>query len=276
MTPGCWDSAQHGRGGADRARAGLQGGGGAVPRLGAGHLRGAPVPVAAYLSTASKLGGVVALLAVTAAALPAGAVGAALPASATGPVLAILAVLTMTVGNLVALRQTRMVRLLAWSSVAQAGYLIAPLGALALGAGRGTEAVGSAVAATVAYTIFFVVLELAAFGAVVALRPAGADGGRDRGVPGRCPTASLGRRRVRARPDRAGRAPAGPGRAVRQGDRRTVTAGRRRRLARRGGRAERGHRARLLPTGRRDALRPARRRGSPRSRLSPGSDRRGR
>ncbi|MDG4790033.1 proton-conducting transporter membrane subunit [Micromonospora sp. WMMD1102] len=129
---------------------------------------GAPVPVAAYLSTASKLGGVVALLAVTAAALP---------ARLTGPVLAAVAVLTMTVGNLVALRQRRMVRLLAWSSVAQAGYILAPLGALALASGRSAEAVDTAVAAAVAYTVFFVLLELAAFGAVVALRPAVADGG---------------------------------------------------------------------------------------------------
>lgn len=128
---------------------------------------GAPVPVAAYLSTASKLGGVVALLAVI----------AALPATVTGPVLAILAVLTMTVGNLVALRQTGMVRLLAWSSVAQAGYILAPLGGLALAAGRTPEAVGAAVTATVAYAVFFVVMEFTAFGAVIALRPPGADGG---------------------------------------------------------------------------------------------------
>ena len=80
-----------------------------------------------------------------------------------------LAVLTMTVGNLVALRQRRMVRLLAWSSVAQAGYILAPLGALALAAGgRRCRPVDAALA----YTVFFVVLELAAFGAVVALRPA--------------------------------------------------------------------------------------------------------
>ena len=131
---------------------------------------GAPIPVAAYLSTASKLGGVVAILYVT--------VGALRPwLDVAGPALAVLAVLTMTVGNLVALRQRRMVRLLAWSSVAQAGYILAPLGAFALSAGRTAEALSLAVAATVAYTIFYVVLELGAFGAVVALRPADADGG---------------------------------------------------------------------------------------------------
>ncbi|AYF31544.1 NADH-quinone oxidoreductase subunit N [Micromonospora tulbaghiae] len=129
---------------------------------------GAPLPVAAYLSTASKLGGVVALLAV---------VQRALPGDMTGPVLAALAVLTMTVGNLVALRQRRTVRLLAWSSVAQAGYILAPLGALALTAGRTGDARTGAYAAAVAYAIFFVLLELAAFAAVVALRPADGDGG---------------------------------------------------------------------------------------------------
>ncbi|MGC4893873.1 NADH-quinone oxidoreductase subunit N [Micromonospora sp. DT31] len=129
---------------------------------------GAPLPVAAYLSTASKFGGVVALLAV---------VQRALPGEVTGPVLALLAALTMTVGNLVALRQRRTVRLLAWSSVAQAGYILAPLGVLALAAGRTADARAQAYAAAVAYAVFFVLLELAAFAAVVALRPADGDGG---------------------------------------------------------------------------------------------------
>jgi NADH-quinone oxidoreductase subunit N len=127
---------------------------------------GAPVPIAAYLSTASKLGGVVALAAV-------------ISRLDTGPLVAVLAVLTMTVGNLGALRQTRMVRLLAWSSVAQAGYIIAPL---AVGA-RG-------IPAAAAYAAFYVVLEFIAFGSLVALRPAGTDGGEIasyRGVARRSP-----------------------------------------------------------------------------------------
>ncbi|MEV4638362.1 proton-conducting transporter membrane subunit [Actinoplanes sp. NPDC049548] len=114
---------------------------------------GAPVPVAAYLSTASKLGGVLALAAVV-------------QRLDTGPLVAVLAVLTMTVGNLVALRQTRMVRLLAWSSVAQAGYILAALAAGAAG-----------VEAAYAYAVFFVLLELIAFGVVTALRAPGEDGG---------------------------------------------------------------------------------------------------
>jgi NADH-quinone oxidoreductase subunit N len=131
---------------------------------------GAPLPIAGYLSTASKLGGVIAILYVAVDGL-----GPAL--DIVGPALAVLAALTMTVGNLGALRQTRMVRLLAWSSVAQAGYLLAPLGALALARGRGPAGLTTAVAATVGYTVFYVVLEIGAFGAVIALRGAD-DGGR--------------------------------------------------------------------------------------------------
>jgi len=70
----------------------------------------------------------------------------------------VLALLTMTVGNLVALGQRRMVRLLAWSSIAQAGYILAAL------------AVPDGGATALTYAVFFVALELAAFAAVVALR----------------------------------------------------------------------------------------------------------
>ncbi|MER7001711.1 proton-conducting transporter membrane subunit [Dactylosporangium sp. NPDC000555] len=126
---------------------------------------GAPLPVAAYLSTTSKLGGVVALVLV--------GVSAARPVlSTSGLALAALAVLSMTVGNLVALRQRRMVRLLAWSSVAQAGYLLAPLGALI----AADEVTPLLVAATIGYAFFYVLLEFSAFGALVAVRGAG-DGG---------------------------------------------------------------------------------------------------
>lgn len=131
---------------------------------------GAPVPIAAYLSTASKLGGVIAIISLTTHAL-----GPSL--NLAGPALAVLAVLTMTVGNLAALRQSRMVRLLAWSSIAQAGYILAPLGGLALAHGRTSAAVGTAVAAVLGYTFFYVILEVAAFGSIVTLR-GDLDGGR--------------------------------------------------------------------------------------------------
>jgi NADH-quinone oxidoreductase subunit N len=149
---------------------------------------GAPLPVAAYLSTASKLGGVGALVLVTL-----GGLGPVL--GTAGPALAVLAVLTMTVGNVVALRQRRMVRLLAWSSIAQAGYILAPLGAFALRGGRTATAVPVVVAAVVAYTIFYLLLEFGAFAAVVGLRGTGGGGTLDeyRGAARRSPglTAAL-------------------------------------------------------------------------------------
>jgi NADH-quinone oxidoreductase subunit N len=112
---------------------------------------GAPLPVAAYLSTASKLGGVVALVYVSVEAVP-------FERDAAVAAVVVLALLTMTVGNLVALRQRRMVRLLAWSSIAQAGYILA---ALAVADGGETA---------LTYAVFFVALELGAFAAVIALR----------------------------------------------------------------------------------------------------------
>ena len=126
----------------------------------------APPPIAGYLSTASKLGGVAALLwIVTVALRPV--------AESAGPVLAVLAVASMTTGNLVALRQTRTVRLLAWSSVAQGGYLLVPLAGLAA-TGTGIDA---ATATVLAFAVFYVLLETAAFAAVVALRGRRIDGG---------------------------------------------------------------------------------------------------
>jgi NADH-quinone oxidoreductase subunit N len=115
---------------------------------------GAPLPVAGFLSTASKLGGLVALVYVV-----------PLDRDVAVVAVAVLSLLTMTVGNLVALRQRRMVRLLAWSSIAQAGYMLAAL----------VVPDGGATALT--YAVFFVALELAAFGAVIALRPVSSDGG---------------------------------------------------------------------------------------------------
>jgi NADH-quinone oxidoreductase subunit N len=115
---------------------------------------GAPLPVAAYLSTASKLGGVVALVYVSVEAVP-------FERDAAVVAVVVLALLTMTVGNLVALRQRRMVRLLAWSSIAQAGYILA---ALAVADGGETA---------LTYAVFFVALELGAFAAVIALRTPG-------------------------------------------------------------------------------------------------------
>ena len=84
---------------------------------------GGPVAVAAYLSVVPKVGAIFAL-AQALRDLPAGLVDWRIPVAA-------LAAVSMTWGNLAALPQTNVVRLLAYSSVAQAGYFL--LGIVALG-----------------------------------------------------------------------------------------------------------------------------------------------
>lgn len=79
---------------------------------------GAPTPVTAFLSTASKATGFAILMRVFITAF-AGAVS-----FQWVPVLIVIAVLTMSLGNLVALRQSNVKRLLAYSSIAQAGYIL--------------------------------------------------------------------------------------------------------------------------------------------------------
>jgi NADH-quinone oxidoreductase subunit N len=80
--------------------------------------QGAPTPVTVFLATGSKAMGFVALLRIFVTALG--------PALAEWQLLlAIIAVVTMTVGNLAALRQQDIGRMLAYSSVAQAGYILA-------------------------------------------------------------------------------------------------------------------------------------------------------
>src|SRR6056297_376831 len=73
---------------------------------------GAPMPVAAMLAVASKAAGFAGLIAVAFIAFE--------PlASVWAPVLGVLAILTMTIGNLLALQQRDLIRLLAYSSIAQ-------------------------------------------------------------------------------------------------------------------------------------------------------------
>jgi NADH-quinone oxidoreductase subunit N len=116
---------------------------------------GAPVPVAAYLSVVSKAAGFVGLAVLLTE-------GFGPYADVWAPAVAVLAAVTMTVGNLVALRQRHAVRLLAWSSIAQSGYMLVPLGA----AGAGEAAISDVLPATVAYVLAYAVMNLGAFAVV--------------------------------------------------------------------------------------------------------------
>jgi len=132
--------------------------------------QGAPVPIAAFLSTASKAAGFAGLLVLLLDAF-------VHYADVWGPVLAVLAAVTMTVGNVVALRQWHLVRLLAWSTVAQAGYMLVPLGVAATGGGRTPAELREAGAATLVYLGIYVAMNLGAFACAVLLtreRPRGA------------------------------------------------------------------------------------------------------
>src|SRR5207302_640148 len=100
---------------------------------------GAPTPVTAFLSVASKTGGFVALLLLI-------YIGFLGRSDVWGPMFWVLAALTMTVGNLIALRQTNIVRLLAYSSIAQAGYILVPFAV----AGSNVNAPHTAVNAVIA------------------------------------------------------------------------------------------------------------------------------
>lgn len=148
---------------------------------------GAPLPVAGYLSVVSKAVGFSGLALVTVVAFPSAA-------DLWGPAVAVLAALTMTVGNVAALRQRpdgphSAVRLLAWSSVGQAGYLLVPIAA----AGYAADP-SRAVGATVAYALMYAVVNLGVFGVVTLVAGGGSPSPRiadHRGLYARHPLAAL-------------------------------------------------------------------------------------
>jgi NADH-quinone oxidoreductase subunit N len=120
---------------------------------------GAPTPVTGFMATAVKAAGFVALTRMVLVAFPA----------AQGlwqPVLGILAIATMVVGNLIALSQRSLKRMLAYSSVAHAGYLLAAVW-------PGTR-IGAA--SVLVYLLAYGLTSLAAFGLLAAL---GREGERD-------------------------------------------------------------------------------------------------
>ncbi|HSP60104.1 MAG TPA: proton-conducting transporter membrane subunit [Ornithinimicrobium sp.] len=115
----------------------------------------APLPVTAYLATVSKvaaLGGLIVLVRAL------GTVD-----DTTLLAVALLAALSMTVGNLVALGQDDTVRLLAWSTVAQAGWVLLPLAGLS---SRAVHAAGSYLVVYVLGTMLALVVVVAVARAV--------------------------------------------------------------------------------------------------------------
>jgi len=113
---------------------------------------GAPSSVTAFMATAVKAGGFAALLRTAVVAFE------PLHGDLEGVLWASAAV-TMTVGNLIALRQTSLKRMLAYSSIAHTGYLL-------MGVVAGTDAAGSAV---LFYLAGYGAMNMVAFGVMIAV-----------------------------------------------------------------------------------------------------------
>jgi NADH-quinone oxidoreductase subunit N len=119
---------------------------------------GAPVPVAAFLATASKAAGFAGLLQLMFVAFPN-------QHEFWTPIFAVLSIATMTIGNFVALQQRQVVRLLAYSSIAQAGYMLLPFALVSADVAVNQEAFSAAVT----YIIIYAVMTLGAFAVVIAM-----------------------------------------------------------------------------------------------------------
>ena len=125
---------------------------------------GAPLPVTAFLSVASKAAGFAMMMRFFKVTFIDATVGGAylgswisVPGFEWNHLLAILAVLSMTIGNLIAVWQTNLKRLLAYSSIAHAGYLL--LGVVVLS--------NEGYAAVLIYLVVYLFMNLGAFFAVM-------------------------------------------------------------------------------------------------------------
>jgi NADH-quinone oxidoreductase subunit N len=118
---------------------------------------GAPSAVTAFMAAGAKIAGFAALLRVFALAFP------ALAADLT-PILAVIAALTMIVGNVLAISQSNIKRLLAYSSIAHAGYILmafVPYGQ--------SSVVATSVAAGLFYLVSYALSNFGAWAVVIAL-----------------------------------------------------------------------------------------------------------
>jgi NADH-quinone oxidoreductase subunit N len=121
--------------------------------------QGAPTPITAFLSVGSKAAGFVAIVTLLYVAFPTGG-------DIWQPFIGVMAALTMTFGNLVALRQTNIVRMLAYSSISQGGFILMPLAVAAMDPDKvGTQPL----TAMVTYLIVYAAMNLGAFAVVIAV-----------------------------------------------------------------------------------------------------------
>ncbi len=124
---------------------------------------GAPTPVTALMSVGPQLGGFAALLRIVVVALPPLALNADQPA-AWQQVFWIIAALTLVVGNVVAIAQTNIKRMLAYSSIAHAGYIM-----MAVAAAGTSGVANSAAQAALLYLMAYMFTNLGAFAVALAI-----------------------------------------------------------------------------------------------------------
>ncbi len=130
--------------------------------------QGAPTPITAFISTASKTAGFILLFRLLTTAFPSLAGSVTLGATFGGwtSMVAFLAVLTLVIGNLAALPQTNAKRLFAWSSIAHAGFLL--LGFVAWAAPQPFDRDQGTVA-LIYYLVIYTLTNLGGFGALSAI-----------------------------------------------------------------------------------------------------------
>ena len=129
---------------------------------------GAPTPITGFLSVGSKAASFAMLLRIFIESLPtmrvstSAAIGASSPEVGWGLLFYVLAVVTMTVGNFAALTQSNLKRMLAYSSIAHAGYLL-------IGAVTGTA---RGITAMLVYLFVYAFMQLGAFAVIAMMRRA--------------------------------------------------------------------------------------------------------
>jgi NADH-quinone oxidoreductase subunit N len=125
---------------------------------------GAPTPVTAFMSVGAKAGGFAALLRIVIIALPALVFTNGQTAAAWQQTFWIVAAATLILGNFVAIAQTNVKRMLAYSSIAHAGYIMIAVAA------AGTQGVANAAAqAALLYLLAYMFTNLGAFGVALAI-----------------------------------------------------------------------------------------------------------
>ncbi|MBE2270318.1 MAG: NADH-quinone oxidoreductase subunit N [Anaerolinea sp.] len=125
---------------------------------------GAPTPLTAFMSVGSKAGGFAALLRIMIVGLPTLMVEAGDAVTAWQTVVWLIAAATLILGNFVALSQTNIKRLLAYSSIAHAGYILMAVAA------AGTPGVGDAAARSAAvYLLAYTFTNIGAFAVALAI-----------------------------------------------------------------------------------------------------------